>query len=65
MQFKTLLTEEQLAQKLNISKRTIQSDRQRGGGIPFIKIGRSVRYDENDVMRYLENRKRTSTSDLA
>lgn len=61
----TLLTEKQLAERLSISSRTLQTDRQRGGGIPYLKIGRSVRYDRDDVVAYLNSRKRTSTSDLA
>ena len=34
-----------------------------GGGPPFVKIGRSVLYDLDDVDRWLEGRKRRSTSD--
>ena len=59
-----LLTERQLAEMLNISVRTLQTDRQRGGGIPYFKIGRSVRYNRETVENYLAQRIRTSTSDV-
>lgn len=34
-----------------------------GGGPPFAKFGRSVLYDLDDVDRWLESRKRRSTSE--
>jgi len=59
----SFLTKGQLADRLNLSPRTLQGDRQRGGGIPFVKIGRSVRYDWTKVKEYLAQCARTSTSD--
>lgn len=60
--FPPLLSERQLADKLNISVRTLQAQRQRGGGIPYLKVGRAVRYTPEAVERYLAGRIRTSTS---
>ena len=57
------LNENQRADRLNISVRTLQGDRQRGGGIPFVKIGRSVRYDWCRVQEHLSSCERRSTSD--
>ena len=57
-----LLTERQLADRLSLSVRTLQAHRQIGGGIPFIKIGRSVRYDWAQVQTHLDRQQRTSTS---
>jgi hypothetical protein len=57
-----LLDEKQAAKVLNKPVRTLQADRQRGGGIPFIKLGRSVRYDLLVIEQYLRQQTRTSTS---
>jgi excisionase family DNA binding protein len=58
-----LVTEVQLASRLGVSPRTLQAQRVRGGGIPFIKLGRSVRYDISEVDRHLTAQRRVSTSD--
>jgi excisionase family DNA binding protein len=63
MNTSTFLTEQQLSELLNVSVRTLQGDRQRGGGIPFVKIGRSVRYDWSKVQEHLRSCTKTSTSD--
>ena len=47
-----LLTETQLAEHWNISIKTLQAQRWKGGGITFIKIGRSVRYSIEDVIAF-------------
>ncbi len=57
-----LWTEDDLAKALKKSKRTLQAERQRGGGIPFLKLGRSVRYDPHVVEPYLRAQTRVSTS---
>lgn len=57
----THLTEQQLSSLLNISVRTLQVQRCRGAGIPFVKIGRLVRYDVEAVREYLDGQRRTST----
>ena len=36
---------------------TLRNERARGLGIPYIKIGRSVRYDLMDVINFMESRK--------
>jgi len=36
---------------------TLRNERARGLGIPYIKIGRSVRYDLTDVIQFMESRK--------
>jgi hypothetical protein len=57
-----LWDEHTLAKVLDRSVRTLQAERQRGTGIPFLKLGRSVRYDPNVVERYLRAQTRASTS---
>jgi hypothetical protein len=47
------LNEDELAQALGRKKRTLQKDRLLGRGVPYIKIGRSVRYLPSDIIDYL------------
>ena len=48
------------------SKFTMERDRWNGGGIPFVKIGRAVRYRKADVVDWLaKNPTQTSTSSVA
>ena len=58
-----LLTTQQLSEVTGKSPRSHEKERVEGRGIPFIKMGRSVRYDPQDVQEYLRQRRRTSTSD--
>ena len=62
---RVLLDERQLARMTSQSVRTLQAQRLRGDGIPFVKLGRSVRYDIAEVERYLAEQRRLSTSDRA
>lgn len=50
------LTLKELADKLKISRSTI--DRWRKEGMPFVKIGRGVRFDEVAVMTWIDNNKK-------
>ena len=59
------LTETELAKQLNISARTLQAQRLKGDGIPFVKIGRAVRYSAADVAAYLTAHKCSSTAMFA
>jgi len=54
MSKKVLLTEQELAESLRISVKTLQGQRWMKIGIPYLKIGRSVRYRQEDVDRYLD-----------
>lgn len=57
------LTEDELAIRQNRSVKTIQTERQKGGGVPFRKFGRAVRYHIADVESWEAQRTRRSTSD--
>jgi hypothetical protein len=57
------LNEKQLAGRWGVSVRTLQAARVRGSGVPFVRIGRSVRYRLEDVLAYEQGRLRTSTSE--
>lgn len=49
-----LLTSAQFAQKFNVSERFLQHDRVTKRRIPYIKVGRFVRYRESDGVAYIE-----------
>ncbi len=49
-----LLTREEAAQRLAVSKRTLEREIARGKFPRPLKIGRSSRWPASDVMQYLE-----------
>jgi hypothetical protein len=57
------LTETQLAERWQISVRTLQAARVKGTGVPFVRIGRAVRYRMDEVLAYEEAQRRISTSE--
>ena len=57
---KNLLTERQTAEWLGISPKTLQQQRWKRFGIPYIKIGNAVRYDPEDVERHIQENRRAS-----
>lgn len=57
-----LMTTQELAEFLKVSPSYLNKDRLTGRGIPFVKIGASVRYRLSDVLRFTEGRVRRSTS---
>jgi hypothetical protein len=59
----TLLSEGQTAQITGKSVSTLQKERVSGGGIPFVKLGRSVRYRLGDIKVHIAKNVRRSTSD--
>ena len=48
-----LLTELELANLLQVSVKTLQGQRWQKVGIPYLKIGRAVRYRREDIESYL------------
>jgi hypothetical protein len=57
------LNETQVAERQGRSVRTLQAERLKGGGIPFVKFGRAVRYRLTDVIAFENAHVRQSTSD--
>lgn len=57
-----LLTEKETASLICYTQRALQNWRLRGGGPEYVKIGRSVRYQRRDVMKFIEDRKRKHTA---
>lgn len=50
----SLMNQKQVAEYLGKSVKTLERDRWAGIGIPFVKVGRLVRYRADDVMEWLE-----------
>ncbi|MBU2606172.1 MAG: helix-turn-helix domain-containing protein [Alphaproteobacteria bacterium] len=60
-----LLTESQAATILNLSPRTLRNWRHLGGGPKFVKhSARLIRYRRQDLVEWVNQRVRKSTSDL-
>ena len=58
MQKRTLYVDEREVSKITQrALSTLRNDRHRRRGIPYHKIGRSVRYNLEDVINYMESRK--------
>jgi excisionase family DNA binding protein len=58
-----MMRESEAAQRLGLSKRTLQKWRVTGGGPDFLKLGRSVRYSVKSLERWLARSRRRSTSE--
>jgi len=48
-----LLDDHELAARIKRARSTIQKDRLKGCGVPYIKVGALVRYRESDVQAYI------------
>lgn len=55
--------EQEAAERLGVSIRTLQKWRLRGGGPVYRKFGSAVRYGEADLEAFIEAAARTSTAD--
>jgi len=58
IQMTTLLKIQEVADKLSISENQVYVLKTTGK-LPFIKIGRSLRFDEEDITDFIRKRKRT------
>ncbi len=59
-----LLTTEEAAEYIGMSKSFLERDRWAGARIPFVRVGsRAVRYRAEELDRYLAGQVRRSTSD--
>jgi len=57
------LNENQAGEFLGVSVRTLQAWRVRGGGPPYVKIGRAVRYQRRALVTFQEQHTVTSTTE--
>ena len=51
------INEKDVKRITGIALSTLRNNRFRGRGIPYIKVGRSVRYSKEDVIKFMEARK--------
>ena len=51
------LTEKEVKQMTNRALSTLRNDRHLNRGITYVKIGRSVRYEMDDVLKFMRSRK--------
>ena len=56
-----LLRETEVAEIMGKAIQTLRNDRFKGRGLNYIKLGRSVRYDPEDVKAYIERRIKNKT----
>lgn len=55
--FSKYVTENEIADLTSLSVQRLRNDRFQQKGIPYVKIGRSVRYNLEDVINFMESRK--------
>jgi len=60
---KRRLTEKDAAEVLNVSPRTLQQWRVKGGGPPYQKFGAACRYDPDTLAAWINAQTRSNTSD--
>jgi hypothetical protein len=53
------------ADYLKISEKTLANWRSQGGGPNYLKVGSRVQYEQDELDRWLESRRRVSTADHA
>lgn len=51
----TMLTQSQAAEYLGVSEKKLERDRWCERRIPYVKLGRHVRYRASDILTYIEN----------
>lgn len=59
----TFLTEQEAAALLHVTVKAVQRWRYRGGGPRFVKVGRLVRYQLEDLQAFVLAALRSSTND--
>ena len=50
-----LLSEKEVAKIYKINVRTLQRERSLGIGMPYVKLGKRVRYKRGDVEKYIKH----------
>ena len=58
-----LYNEKETVKLLSLSVKTLQRYRYTGGGPIYIKLGKSVRYKESDIEKYVSERTRYITTE--
>ena len=60
-----LLSGVEAANLLRVSQRTLEGWRVRGGGPPYVRLGRQVRYSEADLIAWINAHRFGSTSEAS
>jgi hypothetical protein len=55
--FPTYLNEKQVSEITKLALPTLRNNRFQRKGIPYCKVGRAIRYNMEDVIKYMESRK--------
>lgn len=55
----TYLNEKQVSEMTGRALSTLRNDRHLRRGMPYLKIGKSIRYSQSDVITWMEERKIT------
>ena len=63
--FPKYLSEKEVAQIIGCTLSTLRNHRHLGRGLPYVKNGRSVRYNHDDVIGFMEGRKIQTTDSAA
>jgi predicted DNA-binding transcriptional regulator AlpA len=60
-----LINDREVARVIGRSVATVRNDRLHGRGVPFVKVGRLVRYRKSDVRKYIADlpTRRSTTDD--
>lgn len=53
------LNEHRVAELTGLALSTLRNDRSQGRRLPYVKIGKAVRYDVADVLEFMETHKIT------
>lgn len=61
----SLLTQKLAARILGISVRTLERHRLAGTGPRYARLGRLIRYRENDLKEWVDRNSRSSTSEMS
>lgn len=48
------MTTAEVAEYIRASKQSLDQDRYLGRGLPYVRIGRKIRYRREDVLQYLD-----------
>jgi predicted DNA-binding transcriptional regulator AlpA len=60
-----LIDQKQAARILGLSVRTLERHRIAGTGPRFARLGRLIRYRQNDLIEWVDSKLRNSTSELS
>ncbi|WP_142278448.1 helix-turn-helix domain-containing protein [Mycobacterium europaeum] len=50
-----LMTTAEVADLIRASKESLNQDRYLGRGLPYVRIGRKIRYRREDILKYLSD----------